>query len=352
MSRRRPGGLSWAALVLLVVPAGVPVAAPNPWDWLGEAARQAKQEHNYGRAVSLLRGATALSGEHPDVLYALADCYELAGQLEEAADTYERFLARAPAGDPRRPTATAEMERLHQVVSRSLNPFVDAVFKPTPATAEAHRAFAEAERLVQKQRLPEAIVLFETAAYLDPDLPGPYRALGGLYGRVGQPKKKIEFLTHYLQIKPAGPIADLIRRDLRTSGTQLGRLSLQSTYPCGVEINGFALGRKTPLQGFELPEGRYVVTFDCSQPFHLERHARAEVQAGKQTTKDFKFGLIRPELSPWARVRVDGRDQGLWDTIALPEGRHHVELRAHDGSHEKELDVEVLSGRTVRIDKW
>jgi tetratricopeptide (TPR) repeat protein len=354
-SKQRPAGCGFGRALGLLVTLGVAAQANaerRAWDWLGEAALKAKQAHNYGRAVSLLRGAAALSGEHPEVLFALADTYELAGQADEAVDAYARFLEVAPADDPRRARAQSEHVRLKSIVAAQLNPFVDAVFKPAPATEEAKRAFAEGQKLLRGNKANEAIVLFETAAFLDPDLPGPYRVLGGLYGKIGQPRKKIAFLTRYLQVKPEGPIAEAVRRDLRQSGAPLGKLNLQTTHPCLIEINGRPIGRKTPLRSLELPEGRYYVTFDCSERWHLERHARAELKAGKETTKEFHFGIIKPELSPWARVRVDGRDQGLWEEIALPEGKHHLELRAHDGSHEKEVDVEVIAGKTIRIDKW
>ncbi len=346
---RKIGRLATAAALLCATFAQ---AEPHPWDWLGEAALKAKQEHNYGRAVSLLRGASAFSGQHPDVLFALADTYELAGQLDEAIDAYGQFLEHAAESDARRAKAQSELTRLKKVAAAHLNPFVDSVFKPAPATDEAKRAFADGQKLLKQKKLPEAILLFETSAFLDPDLPGPYRVLGGLYGKIGQPKKKVEFLTKYLQIKPDGPISDLVRKDLRASGAPLGRLNLESTFPCGVEINGRAIGKRTPLKGLELPAGRYYVTFDCAEPYHLERHARADVAAGKDTTKLFRFGLIRSELSPWARVRVDGKDQGLWDEIALPEGKHHFEFRAHDGSKEKEVDIDVIAGKTIKVDKW
>jgi tetratricopeptide (TPR) repeat protein len=327
-------------------------AESHPWDWLGEAALKAKQERNYSRAVSLLKGAAAWSGDHPDVVYALADTYELAGQADEAADTYKRFLEVAPKSDSRRPHAQSELDRLRKVEAAQLNPFVDSVFKPTPATDEAKRVFGDGQKLLKQQKTKEAITLFETAAFLDPDLPGPYRVLGGLYGKIGQPKKKVEFLTKYLQVKPDGPISDMVRKDLRQEKAPLGKLTMETTYPCQIEINGRPLGKKTPVKGFELPEGRYYVTFDCSEPYHLERHARAEVAANKEVTKQFKFGIVKPALTPWARVRVDGKDQGLFDEIALPEGKHHIELRAHDGSHEKELDLDVVAGKTIKIDKW
>jgi len=143
-----------------------------------------------------------------------------------------------------------------------------------------------------------------------------------------------------------------VRKDLHASGVALGKLNVESTFPCGVEVNGRALGRRTPLRGLELPAGRYYVTFDCGEPYHLERHARAEVIAGKDVTKEFRFGIVRPALTPWARVRVDGRDQGLWDEIALPEGQHHFEFHAHDGSKDKEIDIDVVAGKTVKVDQW
>ena len=353
-----PRRLLLLAFLLAEAPAGaVPAAAEHPsasasaWDWLGQAALEARHQRRFGRAVTLLRGAAAASADDPDVLAALADTYALAGLPAEAAQTYARLLERLPPADPRRARAKTERDRLEQVLAQELAPFVDPAARPVPAPEEARRAFADGQRLLRQNRLAEAIPWFEAAAFLDPDLPGPYRVLGGLYGRIGRPEKKVAFLSRYLQVKPEGAIAEVVRRELREAHAPLGRLTLESTFPCAVEVNGRALGRRTPLRGLELPAGRYLVTFDC-EPYHLERHARAEVTPGKETTKLFRFGILKPELHPWARVRVDGRDQGLWDEIALPEGRHHVELRAHDGSHEKAMDIEVTAGKTLKIDKW
>src|SRR5262249_1663326 len=140
---------------VLIALGGQALGDPRPWDWLGEAALKAKQEKDYPRAVSLLQGASALSGEHPDVLYVLADTYELAGQADEALDVYKRFVERAPANDPRRPKAVVEVERLKKIVAAQLNPFVDAVFKPTPATEEAKRVFADGQKLLRQNKTKE-----------------------------------------------------------------------------------------------------------------------------------------------------------------------------------------------------
>ena len=111
------------------------------------------------------------------------------------------------------------------------------------------------------------------------------------------------------------------------------------------------MGKKTPITALTLPEGRYTVTL-VNQQYHVVRNMKVKVEAGKQQKARFDFGIVSLKLSPWARVKVDGRDLGLWDELGVPAGSYTLQLAAHDGSHSKELAVAVQDGKTVVIDKW
>jgi hypothetical protein len=48
-------------------------------------------------------------------------------------------------------------------------------------------------------------------------------------------------------------------------------------------------------------------------------------------------------------VRVDGKDIGLWDEAGIPEGKHTVALKAHDGSKEKTVTVDIKGGSREKL---
>ena len=59
--------------------------------------------------------------------------------------------------------------------------------------------------------------------------------------------------------------------------------------------------------------------------------------------------MLSTKLDPWARVRVDGKDIGLWDEAGIPEGTHNISYKSHDGTKEKtvELTSKVAHGQKL-----
>ena len=55
------------------------------------------------------------------------------------------------------------------------------------------------------------------------------------------------------------------------------------------------------------------------------------------------------QLDPWARVRVDGKDIGLWDEAGIPEGTHNVTYKSHDGSKEKSVELTIKGGARAKL---
>jgi len=303
--------------------------------WLEKAAEQAIVVGRYPRAVSLLRGLVALKPKDPSPIYRLAEVYTLAGQYEEAIAEYRRFAERREADPARKARAESESKRLEEAPA----PFSEQLFRPLPATEEAKRLFEEGKKDAQANKYAAAVNELQAALLLDPDLPGPYRLLGAVYGKTGDRVQEKLFLADYLRVRPDGKIADTVRARLATE-RMLGTLSLDTSWPCEVTVNGRDLGKSTPLKKLQLPAGKYLVDLENKQ-YHIIGRLRFDVQVGKDTDKKFKFGVLTTKLDPWARVRIDGKDVGLFDEVGVPEGKHHVEYKANDGSKEKAVDIDM-----------
>jgi tetratricopeptide (TPR) repeat protein len=311
--------------------------------WLEKAAEQAVVTGKYPRAVSLLRGLVALRPKDPSPIYRLAEVYTLAGQYEEAIAEYRRFGERKEADPARKAHAESEAKRLEEAPA----PFSETLFKPLPATEEAKRLFEEGKKDAQANKYVPAVNELQAALLLDPDLPGPYRLLGAVYGKTGDRMQEKLFLADYLRVKPEGKIADTVRQRLAHEH-MLGTVTIDSSFPSGVYVNGRDLGVKTPLHSFALPAGRYMIEVE-NKEFQFNERRRVNVQVGKDTVARFKFGVLGTKLDPWARVRIDGKDVGLFDEVGVPEGKHHIEYKSNDGSKEKAVDIEIKDKQRTKL---
>jgi len=311
--------------------------------WLEKAAEQAIIIGRYPRAVSLLRGLSALKPRDPSPLYRLAEVFTLAGLYEEAIVEYKRFASRPEADSVRKARAESESKRLEEAPA----PFAETLFKQEPATEEAKKLFEQGKRSAQGQKYQTAIAELQAALLLDPDLPGPYRMLGGVYGKVGDRGQERLFLADYLRVRPDGAIADTVRATLKNDKV-LGTMTVEASWPCKVFVNGRETGKTTPLKGYSLPAGKYMIGLE-NEKYHIVRLLRVDVVAGKSTDKKFNFGILSTKLDPWARVRVDGKDVGLWDEAGIPEGKHVVTYKSHDGSKEKTVEIDVKGGAREKL---
>jgi tetratricopeptide (TPR) repeat protein len=273
----------------------------------------------------------------------LAEVYTNAGQYEEAIGEYRRFAARPEADPARRQRAEAEAKRLEEAPA----PFSEAIFKPAPATNEAKRLFDAGKKDAQAKRWQPAINELQAALLLDPDLPGPYRLLGAVYGKTGDLAQERLFLADYLRVRPDGKIADTVRQSLAKDHV-LGTITVDASFPCHVYINGRDIDKMTPLKKYALPPGRYVVSLENTQ-YHIFGNLHVSVAAGKDIEKSFAFGVLSTKLDPWARIRVDGKDIGLWDEAGIPEGKHNISYKSHDGSKEKTVELTIKGGSRAKL---
>jgi len=311
--------------------------------WLEKTAEQAVVAGQYPRAVALFRGLAALRPKDPSPAYRLAEVYTLAGQYEEAIGEYRRFAQRPEADPARKARAEAEAKRLEDAPA----PFAETLFKPAPATNEAKRLFEAGKKDAQSKHYQPAIDELQAALLLDPDLPGPYRLLGAVYGKINDRAQERVFLADYLRVRPDGRIADTVRAKLAKEHV-LGMVSIDASFPCKVYINGRETGHTTPLKRYALPPGKYVVGLENEQ-YHIVRNLRVDVSTAKEAEKFFAFGVLNTKLDPWARVRVDGKDIGLWDEAGIPEGTHKISYKSHDGSKEKSVELTIKGGARQKL---
>jgi tetratricopeptide (TPR) repeat protein len=311
--------------------------------WLEKAAEAAVVKGEYPRAVALFRGLAALHPKDPSPVYRLAEVYTLAGQYEEAIGEYRRFATRPEADPARKARADAEAKRLEEAPA----PFSETLFRPAAATNESKRMFEEGKKDAQAKRWQPAVNELQAALLLDPDLPGPYRLLGAVYGKTGDHAQERLFLADYLRVRPDGKIADTVRATLAKEHV-LGTLSVDASFPCKVYINGRETGRSTPLKKYALPPGRYTISFENEQ-YHIYGNVHVTIATGKDTEKTFAFGILSTKLDPWARVRVDGKDIGLWDEAGIPEGTHNIAYKSHDGSKEKTVELTIKGGARAKL---
>ena len=128
-------------------------------------------------------------------------------------------------------------------------------------------------------------------------------------------------------------------------------LSVTSTHPCKLSLNGAALG-PAPVQARPTPPGQAtVVCRDAAAGIRESR--RVTLRPGEPARVSFRFGVLTVNLNPWASVTVDGRPRGSTPLrLVLAEGEHRVVLDNADHERHRALSVEVSAGEAARISSW
>lgn len=340
------GFLAVLAAWLPAVPAG---GAPPPMaKKLNDAAQKAMVAGQMAMAATLLRGAWEIS-QDAQTLQQLAQVNTMTGQFDEALENYQQLLKMKPGEQVVR-LARAESQRLKNMPA----PFSDELLARVRATPEAKQAFTTGVKLA-KGKDPKSLVkstrFLRAALVLDPELPGTYRILGAVYGKLKDPAKERTFFEDYLRIRPDGRIAEEVRKRLKPSGV-LATVTLTASFPCEVWVNGRPLHKTTPVKDLLLPSGKHTISFTNINTYHIVRNMRVWLGKGQKTSVDFPYGALELKLNPWARVRANGRDLGLWNPIGLPVGRYSFELTAFDNSRTKQVGIQIKPGKTHTISKW
>lgn len=311
---------------------------------LNDEAQKEVVRQRIPQAVVLLQAAWEMSRNVIYLRY-LGQAHTMAGHFDEAIDAYKLLLKHNPPPDLAQ-RAKGEIKRLQGVPA----PFTEKLLARVRLTEHAIEAFKMGRALIKKKKTEQAIRLLRAALTLDPELPGTYRLLGAIYGKMKDPKKEQQFLLDYLRISPGGRLADMVRKRLKPSGI-LGEIDVDASFSCDIWINGRSMKKKSPMKGLLLPSGSHTISF-VNAEYHIIRNKRVRIRSGKNPTLTFEFGVITFKLDPWARVRANGKDLGLWNTIGLPTGEYLFSLEAHDGSRKKETRIFIQPSKKITVDKW
>jgi len=300
-----------------------------------------------GKAISILRGATALSSD-PKVYAELATAYQKAGQFDLAAHELRRYATLET--DP----VQAEAARLKaKELEEQPRGFSEGGFRAFPASDEAEWAFKEGQKRFKAKKYHEAVPFFQAAMLMDPGVPGPYRMLGAAFGKIGDKEQEQKFFIEYLRVRPDGAIADEVRKILSKSG-KLGYLTIEASYPCDVVINGRELqGKLTPIKRLPVPPGGYSISLG-SDALHGQWNIRDRVyvEAGKESVFKLPLGILEVKVNPWARISVDGKYVGAYEELGLRAGQYKVRLESGDGTKHKDLTVTIVPGQKFTISSW
>ena len=317
--------------------------------WLIKEAETAVDRGNMTHAIVLYRGAVALTGENPKVLYRLAEVYRMAGQFAEASDTFRRFMTLC-----KDPTLKAKAKEAIEAMKSMPAPFVDSEIRASlRARPYGIKAFTLGRKAFRRRRYRVAVRYFQAALMLDPTLVGVLRWLGQVFDKLKQTEQAQRYYIKYLRIMPAGRNAEVVRKRLKDKSV-LGKVTMEASFPCEVWINRNPLvGKKTPVKNLLLPSGEYSVIF-YNRKYHVGRKMRVRVERGKTARVRFDFGVLRIKLKPWARVRVDGRDVGLWTEIGIPSRRkpYRVDMVSYDGKHKMTRILTIPPAKVITIDRW
>jgi hypothetical protein len=128
-------------------------------------------------------------------------------------------------------------------------------------------------------------------------------------------------------------------------------VTVRSNLPCRVQINRQPAG-ETPVSGRPVTPGPLTVTcIDAARGIRETRRLKA--RPGDVLKVNLRFGVLAIGLTPWARVRVDGRERGTTPLrLHLPEGEHRVRLSNPDERLERSLTVEIRADQVRRISNW
>jgi len=338
------------SLGLLIFLAGFGRADARGLDasWLTKPAEQAILNNQFAKAAVLYNGALALRGPKPALHWRLAQVYTMGGQFTLAQDAYRSFI-KVSKDDAKRARARAEIARLAAAPA----PFVTE----DVATQVRQRGFAlksakRARTFLKRKQYRIAIRYYEAALVMDNSLVGVFRLLGTAYTKLKDKKRAQAFYIRYLRLRPGGPLADKVRRRLKDNKL-LAKVTFRASFPAAVYINRLPLNwkKKTPFENVLLPAGTYTIII-YHQKYHAARKIRLRVKEGQQQTAEFKFGVLMSKLTPWARVRANGRDLGLWNEIGLPAGRYKLEFRSDDGKKQMTHQVNLKGGQRLRVTRW
>lgn len=347
------------------------LATPDPIaSVLLDEGNKAYNAGDSARAAVLYDAYLQFNVPNRDILVRLAELYQALGRNDQAQPLFSRAVDTFCAPNCKENCLVeAECKRYREILRKIAAdpPEDDQVPVSVKVPEVAAKVFSSALELKKDRKYDQARLLMTVALKLDPDMVGVYRHLGEIYEQLKDQKQADEFYLWYLRVRPAGPLAAQVRKKLsRQVNDQMAKLTITSSWSCFVAVGSETLtdakGKpiKTPIKDLTLPPGRYAIGYICPDQ-HLARREWVTLAARQTLTKDFGFGVIAVNLTPWARILAARNDSGsnpqfmdlgLFDVIGLPAGSYILKLTAFDKSKTKTMNLEIKPKQTVKITQW
>jgi tetratricopeptide (TPR) repeat protein len=318
-------------------------------EFLVAPAQRAAKAREWARAIPMYQALVVARGPGSPEAKQLATLWTLAGQNERAAEAWADYAA-AVADPTEHGAAAAESARL----ASTTDPFADKL-APGEQSADARRAFTLGRAAYAARQYGDALVYFHMGYALAPELPGFLRELGATYDKLGADPQKREFYLRYLQQRPLGVNADVVRAELARVKEPLGSLQISSSLPCTeLWINRQRVTGKLPDRGITVAPGTYKGL--CFNPrFEMALFEYATVDASKPATMAFHWAIVENRLErPLGRIALENPkapgvmiDLGITSRevgVAAPSDGHKLKMILKDDSG---IRTEV---RSVQID--
>ncbi|HEU0037141.1 MAG TPA: hypothetical protein VFQ53_41310 [Kofleriaceae bacterium] len=260
------------------------------------AAREWAKAIPYYQALVVARGPGSAEAKQ------LAKLWTLAGQNEQAVESWTAYAA-AAIDAKERDAARAEATRL----AANRDPFADRLAL-VPLVADAKRAFAAGRAAFARKDYGDALVYFHMGYALAPELPGFLRELGSTYDKLGAAAPKREFYRRYLVQRPFGANADVVRALLAKENDVLGTLLVSSSLPCTeLWVNRQRItGKLDPkAKGIPVAPGNYKGL--CFNPkYEMALFEYATVEPGKPAAMTFAWAIVENQLErPLGRIALE-----------------------------------------------
>jgi tetratricopeptide (TPR) repeat protein len=268
-------------------------------EFLTARAEKAAKARDYAVAIPLYQGLVAARGAGGLEGKTLAQLWTEAGQNERAAEAWTQF-AEATTDDAERTAAREAAARM----SAANDPLADKLAL-TPQVTDAKKAFAAGRAAFARKDYADALVYYHMGHALAPELPGFLRELGATYDKLGAADEKRRFYRKYLEQRPVGVNADLVRAELSKDKDALGTLVISSSLPCTeLWLNREKL-TKLPTDGITVVAGSYKGL--CFNPqYEMALFEYATVEPGKRTEMAFRWAIVDNQLEhPLGRIALE-----------------------------------------------
>lgn len=311
-----------------------------------KAAVAAKKKRDFPRAIVLYRAVVVARGPGSPEAVDLAEMWALAGKPEQAREVLGAFIA----------TTTDPAARDAAIKARGALPAEDPFARQLtlPAlTKEATKIFKDGLKTFKKKNYGDALVMYQMGAALDPDLPGFLRELGATYEKLKAPEKAVAFYISYLQQRPFGKNAEVVRKELKKKKVQLGTLSIKTSKECEeVWLGGQLVPKKLPIKDLVVAPGKYrLLCFNGK--YGLFYRDFITVEQGKSATMNFRWAIIANELKdPYGRISLESSwDPGVMMDLGIDIPELGVPVPDDDRALKMVLTDDAGTKRVERFQK-